>query len=48
MKALESRFREVLGTKVNLARSGQGGRIVIYFYSEEELGALYERIIGTE
>ena len=47
-RALESRFREVLGTKVNLARSGQGGRIVIYFYSEEELDALYERIIGTE
>ena len=47
-RALESRFREALGTKVNLARSGQGGRIVIYFYSEEELGALYERIIGTE
>jgi len=47
-RALESRFREALGTKVNLARSGQGGRIVIYFYSEEELDALYERIIGTE
>jgi len=48
MKALESRFREVLGTKVNLARSGKGGRVVIYFYSEEELDALYERIVGTD
>jgi len=47
-RALESRFREVLGTKVSLARSGEGGRVVIYFYSEEELDALYERIVGRD
>jgi ParB family chromosome partitioning protein len=47
-QALESRFREALGTKVRLARSGKGGRVVIYFYSEEELEALYERIVGTQ
>lgn len=45
-RALEARFREALGTKVSLSRSGQGGRIVIYFYSEEELEALYGRIVG--
>ena len=44
-RALESRFREALGTKVNLRRSGEGGRIVIHFYSDEELDALYERIV---
>jgi len=44
-RALESRFREALGTKVNLRRSGGGGRIVIHFYSDEELDALYERIV---
>ncbi len=47
-RALEARFREALGTKVSLARSGKKGRIVIYFYSEEELNALYERIVGSE
>ncbi len=47
-RALESRFREVLGTRVSLKRSGERGRIVIYFYSDEELDALYERIIGGE
>jgi ParB family chromosome partitioning protein len=47
-RALEARFRETLGTKVSLNRSGQGGRIVIYFYSEEELDALYGRIVGEE
>jgi len=47
-RALESRFREALSTKVSLARKGEGGRIVIYFYSDEELEALYERIVGVE
>ena len=47
MLALETRFREALGTKVNLARGKKGGRIVIYFYSEEELDTLYERIVGV-
>jgi ParB family chromosome partitioning protein len=47
-RALEARFRESLGTKVSLTRSGEGGRIVIYFYSEEELDALYEHIVGSE
>lgn len=47
-RALESRFREALGTRVSLARGDEGGRIVIYFYSEEELDALYEHIVGSE
>lgn len=48
MKALESRFREALGTKVRLRRKGQKGRLVIYFYSDEELEALYEHIVESE
>jgi len=45
-RALEARFRESLGTKVNLKRKDKGGRLVIYFYSEEELEAIYQRIVG--
>jgi ParB family chromosome partitioning protein len=37
--ALEGRFREALGTKVRLFRSKKGGKLVIHFYSEEELQA---------
>jgi ParB family chromosome partitioning protein len=48
IRALETNFREALGTKVSLSRSGESGRIVIYFYSDEELDALYERIVGDE
>ncbi len=43
---VEEDLRRALGTKVSLARSRRGGRIVIEFYSDEELGRLYERLIG--
>jgi len=46
--ALQANFREALGTKVNVTRTRKGGHIVIYFYSDEELDALYERIVGSE
>jgi len=42
------KFQARLGTRVNLVRSKQGGRLVIHFYSEEELQAIYEAIIGEE
>lgn len=46
-QALERRFRESLGTKVNLYRNRKGrGRLVIHFYSEEELQAIYDTIIS--
>jgi len=44
-RALESEFARALGTKVNLVRSKKGGRLTIHFYSEEELQALYDRLI---
>ena len=46
--ALENRFRESLGTKVRLFRSKKGGKLVIHFYSEEELQAIYDAIVGPE
>jgi ParB family chromosome partitioning protein len=44
-RELESRFREALSTKVSLRRKDEGGRLVIYFYSEEELSSLYDHIV---
>ncbi len=44
-RALEDDFRRALGTKVQIFRSREGGKIVVHFYSEEELQALYERIV---
>jgi ParB family chromosome partitioning protein len=46
MERLETGLRQALGTKVRLARSRRGGRIVIEYYSDEELGRLYERLVG--
>jgi ParB family chromosome partitioning protein len=46
LERVEEELRRALGTKVSLARSRRGGRIVIEFYSDEELGRLYERLTG--
>lgn len=47
IQALEEDFRETLGTKVKLFRGRKGrGRLVIHFFSEEELQALYDVIVG--
>ncbi len=43
--ALESRFRESLGTKVELFKTRKGGRLVIHFYSDDDLQSLYDRLI---
>ncbi|HKP51648.1 MAG TPA: ParB/RepB/Spo0J family partition protein [Chloroflexia bacterium] len=45
---LEDRFRTALGTKVQLSRSSRGGKLVIYFYSDEELDRIYGTIVGDE
>jgi len=46
MERVEEDLRNALGTKVRLARSRRGGRIVIEYYSDDELGRLYDRLIG--
>jgi ParB family chromosome partitioning protein len=46
LEHVEEELRRALGTKVTLARSRRGGRIVIEYYSDEELGQLYDRLIG--
>jgi ParB family chromosome partitioning protein len=46
VQGMETRFREALSTKVSLRRKGKGGRLVIYFYSEEELATIYDHIVG--
>ncbi len=46
IKALEERLRSHLGTKVNLNRRRGGGTLVIHFYSDEELDALVDKLLG--
>jgi len=46
LERVETHLRERLGTKVSLSRSRTGGRIVIEYYSDEELSRLYEHLIG--
>lgn len=42
VERMEDAFRQVLGTRVRLYHGRNGGRIVIYFYDDEQLEGLYE------
>jgi len=42
---LEEAFRHALGTRVRLVRGKSGGRLIIHFYSDEELQGIYEAIV---
>ena len=46
LERVEEDFRRSLGTKVSLARTRRGGRIVIEYYSDDDLGRIYEKIVG--
>jgi ParB family transcriptional regulator, chromosome partitioning protein len=44
VEELENRLREALRTKVELHRGRRGGRLVIHFYSDDELEAIYQAL----
>jgi ParB family chromosome partitioning protein len=45
VERLEDAFRQALGTRVRLFRGRHGGRLVIHFFSDEELQGIYEAIV---
>jgi ParB family chromosome partitioning protein len=44
LKAVEEKLRKSLGTKVTIAAKAKGGRIVIEYYSNDELDRIVEKI----
>ena len=49
VRDIEERFTHALGTKVQLSKSSRGkGKLVIYFFSDEELDRIYGAIVGDE
>ncbi len=46
LERVEDDLRTALGTKVSVARGRKGGRIVIEYYNDEDLGRLYDRLTG--
>ena len=48
MRQWQSQLQEQLGTKVQLQRIGGRGKIVVEFYSEEELRGLLHKLIDRE
>ncbi|MCL5428599.1 MAG: ParB/RepB/Spo0J family partition protein [Chloroflexi bacterium] len=45
IRALQDELRDALGTKVSLQHSAKGGRITLYYYSDEELDSLVARLL---
>jgi ParB family chromosome partitioning protein len=48
MAALADEISQSLGTKVDLQQGAKGGKLVIHYYSDEELQAIYESIVGEQ
>ena len=48
LQELEGQFEQTLGTRVNIERSGNGGRVVIYYYSNDDLQTIFEAIMDQE
>lgn len=46
LTALQLQFEQSLGTKVNIKKSGKGGQVVIHYYSDEDLNAIYDVVCG--
>jgi ParB family chromosome partitioning protein len=44
-RAAEDKLRHALGTRVRIVRKGKGGTLEISFYSEQELGRIYEILL---
>src|SRR3989338_3749966 len=45
MRSWQSRLEEILGTKVRLEKLGERGKIVVEFYSDEELRGILDKLI---
>lgn len=45
LKSAQERLQKSLSTRVRIERAGRGGRILIEFFSEEELTRLFDRLL---
>jgi hypothetical protein len=43
-KDKEFAFREFFGARAEVKRKGKGGEVVVYFYSDEELGEMIKKL----
>lgn len=48
VRRLEDAFRRALGTKVEVVHGRKGGRLVIHYFSDEELDGIFHRIVGDD
>jgi ParB family chromosome partitioning protein len=47
VERLEDAFRQALGTRVRVVKGRRGGRLVIHFFSDEQLQGIYEAVMRS-
>ena len=47
LQSLEDQLRDSLGTKVRLSPTSKGGKILLHYYSDEELNALVNKLLKS-
>ncbi len=45
---IEGQFEQTLGTRVSIEKSGKGGKVVIYYYSDEDLQSIFDTIMPQD
>lgn len=48
LQEIEGQFEKTLGTRVSIERSGNGGKVVIYYYSDDDLQMIFDTIMDQE
>jgi len=46
--ALQEEFEQSLGTRVNIVQGDKGGRVVVHYYNDEDLQAIYDIIVSAK
>jgi ParB family chromosome partitioning protein len=47
LRALQRKLQEAFGTRIDLRRAKRGGTLTFHFYSDEELDALADHLLGA-
>jgi ParB family transcriptional regulator, chromosome partitioning protein len=46
--AIQTKFEGRLGTRVDIQQSDKGGKVILHYYSDEELQTIYEALVGED
>jgi ParB family chromosome partitioning protein len=48
LEDVERQFGEKFATRVNIEKTREGGKVVIHYYSDEQLNYIYDQIVAEQ